>query len=99
MTTLDAISCLSKADDDANKELAEKYSAVSKVVSEVNLKDALDRSQQTWTTYIHQTCQDLIEPFWQGGTIQQPAYMSCVVRLTRQRTRDLDELFYSPLHN
>jgi uncharacterized protein YecT (DUF1311 family) len=97
----EAAICLSNALIDAKKALDEKYAAVKnlELMSGEGLQKKLAHSQSAWQAYVTQTCDDLIEQSTKDEPIGISDVLSCKLELTKERTSDLDRMFYVPLHN
>ena len=99
-TTVEMTNCLSREVGRADDDLAALTVRVKALMArDPKLAAALARSEKTWLAYRTETCDDLMSPFWAGGTIQAPATLDCRLRLTRSHIADLDHLFNAPLHH
>ena len=92
-TTADRRVCLGQVLSHAEADLARKYADVQAQIADSGFSDELSKTQETWTLYVRQTCDDLVFPLNKDGSIQVPAYLSCKIELTRARIHDLDQMF------
>ena len=91
-----AAACFNKALDQANADMQAKYQAAQGVVKDQSSFVALlAKSQDAWLAYRTQTCDNLVEPYFQQGTMQGVAVTSCKLALTKERISDLQNLFQS----
>jgi uncharacterized protein YecT (DUF1311 family) len=93
-TTYDTSVCLTKVHDKIDAKLNATYQktlGMTKRFGEEaveNLKDA----QQKWITYRDAACKAEYG-LWGGGTGGPNAHAMCEIRLTRQRTEDLESVY------
>ena len=97
----EAISCLDGALSSAQKSLDKKYTAVKKLrlMADDGLQKKLVHSQSIWKSYVAQTCDELIGQSTKDEPIGHADVLSCKLELTKERTSDLDRMFYVPLHH
>ena len=89
-----AASCFTKALAAADQDMNAKYQAAqTRVKDQSQFAALLTRSQDAFLTYRSQTCDDLVNGYWQQGQLQQVAVLSCKVALTKERAADLDNMF------
>ena len=88
--------CFNKLLDQANADMQAKYLADQAVVKDQSTFVALlAKSQDAWLAYRSQTCDNLVETYFQQGTMQSVAVTSCKLALTKERVSDLQNLFQS----
>jgi uncharacterized protein YecT (DUF1311 family) len=93
-TTYDTSICLSKVRDKVDAELSDTYQRALKMTKRVgdddveNLKDA----QRKWAAYRDAACKAEYG-LWGRGSGGPNAQAMCVIRLTRQRTEDLKNVY------
>lgn len=58
----------------------------------------IQASQDAWSDYRKKAC-DAVYAFYEKGAIRYSAQSRCEIRLTRERMRDLDDLYEMPLHH
>jgi len=96
-TTLEENECLKTAAETTRANFTAFYDNLKKLISlDPSSVAALDDSQKAWTAYRDKAC-GAIHEFFRDGTIAPSADMSCDIRLTRSRMRDLNAM-YLPLH-
>ncbi len=95
----DATACLVSALKGAETGMTKKYTDVEVLLKTVLLRKQLVRSQATWKLYVAQTCDGLIDESAKDEPVGSADVLSCKVELTRERTGDLDRMFYVPLHD
>jgi uncharacterized protein YecT (DUF1311 family) len=97
--TLKAASdCFNKLLDQANADMQAKYTDAQTTLAHANGKQSqfgaqLAKSQDTWLAYRSQTCDDLVQPYFEQGALQGVAVTSCKLALTKQRASDLTNMF------
>ena len=91
--------CYQRALDDAQLELKKKYASVAALLGTKDRKEALSRSQRTWSLYVSQTCDGLVRFATQESKLARADVLSCKMELTRERTHDLDRMLYDTLHD
>jgi uncharacterized protein YecT (DUF1311 family) len=62
-------------------------------------EEELAHSQDIWWQYVRETCEGLVKSASADEPIGSVDVLSCRVELTLERTRDLDRMFYVPLHD
>ncbi len=91
-----AATCFNKLLDQANTDMQAKYQADQAMVKDQSSFVAmLGKSQDAWLAYRSQTCDTLVQTYFQEGTMQAVAVVSCKLALTKERTSDLQNLFQS----
>lgn len=91
--------CLQPALKSADAALRKKLGAVSKWLKGTPEEVKLERNQGLWEQYVRDTCSWLVKFASADEPIGYVDVLSCKVELTLERTRDLDRLFYVPLHD
>ena len=95
----EAIACLQPALAKAQAELKVKYESVQRMLAGTPAKKQLVRTQRLWDNYVRETCLGLIKPVAAEQPIGGVDVLSCQVEFTLERTKDLDRMFYVPLHD
>lgn len=89
--------CTAQVADDADQNFAVFYENLKAIIGD-DAQKKLQDSQDAWLDYRKKAC-DAVLDFYKSGTIRNSEYSRCQTRLTRQRMRDLDFLYDSPLHH
>lgn len=97
-TTEEIASCLSTANARADMKLHAKYQEVSRLAITASMQAELKTSQKAWVRYEYATCEVMVSKLWRDGTARYTEPGFCKLRLTLQRTQDLDKIFFLPLH-
>jgi uncharacterized protein YecT (DUF1311 family) len=93
-----AADCFNKLLDQANADMQAKYSDAQTTLKHANGSQSqfdalLVKSQNTWLAYRAQTCDDLVNPYFEEGQLQAVAVISCKLALTKERASDLQNMF------
>jgi uncharacterized protein YecT (DUF1311 family) len=93
-----ASDCFNKLLDQANADMQAKYSDAQTTLKHANGQQSqfdaqLAKSQDTWLTYRSQTCDELVQPYFEEGAMQNIAVTSCKLALTKERASDLQNMF------
>ena len=93
-----ASDCFNKLLDQANADMQAKYSDAQTTLKHANGQQSqfdtlLAKSQDTWLAYRTQTCDDLVQPYFEQGSLQGVAVTSCKLALTKARASDLQNMF------
>ncbi|MFL6690158.1 MAG: lysozyme inhibitor LprI family protein [Alphaproteobacteria bacterium] len=99
MNAKEAVACLQPALSNAQEELRAKYKSVQKMLAGTPAEKQLARTQKLWENYVQETCLGLIRPVAAEQPIAGADVLACQVEFTLERTRDLDRMFYVPLHD
>lgn len=100
MTTVDMRYCaaqsLRAADDDLNGIYAQAIEAARETDRYLpedapSAEDLLRIAQRAWIPYRDAVCESAAAPYY-GGSIQPQIHMSCLARMTRDRTQALADL-------
>lgn len=94
-----AAACLEPALKAAQASLKEKLNAVSLVLTTKAEEKELLHTQVLWSQYVGETCLALVKPASADEPIGYVDVLSCQTELTIERVRDLDRMFYVPLHD
>jgi uncharacterized protein YecT (DUF1311 family) len=98
-TTYDENMCIGKVSDTTEQHFDTFYqNLLSLLAADPNNQARLKAAQTTWLKYRDESC-SAISDFYKGGTIRPSAVVRCQIALTRSRMRDLNNLYYIPLHN
>jgi len=90
--------CTAQAASAADHNLSIFFDNLKAIVGHDGAGKELEASQRAWIAYRKTTC-DAIFEFYKGGSIRYANQSRCEIRLTRERMRDLDYLYESPLHH
>jgi uncharacterized protein YecT (DUF1311 family) len=93
-----ASDCFNKLLDQANADMQARYNDAETTLKRANGQQSqfdaqLAKSQDTWLAYRSQTCDDLVKPYFEEGSLQEVAVTSCKLALTKQRASDLQNMF------
>jgi uncharacterized protein YecT (DUF1311 family) len=89
-----ASDCFNKLLDQANADMQANYQTDQAMVKDQSSFVAmLAKSQDAWLAYRSQTCDTLVQTYFQQGTMQGVAVASCKLALTRERASDLKNMF------
>lgn len=93
-TTYDTSVCLSKVHDKVDAELNATYQKALALTRRFGSQDVekLREAERKWTAYRDAAC-DAEYGLWGGGSGGPNAHTMCVIRLTRQRTNDLKNVY------
>jgi uncharacterized protein YecT (DUF1311 family) len=97
--TVEENSCIATVLQQTNSDFAVYYGRLRSLLRQSGeAAQQLDESQEEWEHYAQKAC-DAIDSFYREGTIRTSAVASCRIQLRRSRMRDLDALYYMPLHH
>jgi uncharacterized protein YecT (DUF1311 family) len=93
-TTYDMSVCLSKIHEDVDTDLNKTYQKALQLTGKFGSTDLqnLKEAQKKWLAYRNAAC-NAEYGLWQGGSGGPNAQALCVIRLTRQRTADLKNVY------
>ena len=89
--------CTARLAKQADTNLSVFYDNLKAILGPPSQKD-LQESQAAWLQYRTKACEAIFE-FYKDGTIRNAEQGRCETRLTRERMRDLDYFYESPLHH
>jgi uncharacterized protein YecT (DUF1311 family) len=86
--------CLSKIHEDVDTDLNKTYQKALQLTGKFGSTDLqnLKEAQKKWLAYRNAAC-NAEYGLWQGGSGGPNAQALCVIRLTRQRTADLKNVY------
>ncbi len=91
--------CIGKVEALTKQDFDRFYnSLVSLLAPEASNIKKLEDAQAAWVQYRAKSC-DAIGHLYEGGTIRPSAVAGCEIALMRSRMRDLDNIYYTVLHN
>jgi uncharacterized protein YecT (DUF1311 family) len=90
-TTYDTSVCLSRIHDRVDAELNATYQKAMKGLGNEDLQNLKD-AERTWVAYRDAACKAEYG-LWGGGSGGPNAHTMCVIRLTRQRTANLRNVY------
>jgi uncharacterized protein YecT (DUF1311 family) len=86
--------CFNKQLDQANADMQAKYQTDQAAVKDQSsFVTMLAKSQDAWLAYRSQTCDSLVQTYFQEGTMQGIAVTVCKLNLTKERSSDLANMF------
>jgi uncharacterized protein YecT (DUF1311 family) len=93
-TTRDTSVCLSNVHEKVNAELNAAYQKALNMAERYGSQDVenLKDAEQKWTAYRDAACKAEYG-LWGGGSGGPNAQAMCVIRITRQRTNDLNSVY------
>ena len=89
--------CTAQVAEAADKDLNLFFQYVKSVMTGED-QEKLQASQDAWVGYRKKAC-DAVYDFFAGGTIRNSAQARCEIRLTRERMRDLNDFYETPLYH
>lgn len=90
-TTVDMVACFSKALAARERELAVLLGQIRPAVDE-DERPLLDRAQGAWVEYRRLSC-EAVHAMYNGGTAGPVAELACLESQTRDRLRQLHEIY------
>lgn len=89
--------CIGEVQQQTEKDFSTFYVNLRAILDESSEKN-LEDGQAKWVAYRDVTCQ-AIDDFFREGTARAGKVARCKIQLTRSRMKDLDEIYYLPLHH
>lgn len=86
-----------KCSSQTEKDFSTFYENLRAILDESSQKNLQD-GQAKWVAYRDITCQ-AIDDLFREGTARAGKVARCKIQLTRSRMKDLDAIYYLPLHN
>jgi uncharacterized protein YecT (DUF1311 family) len=91
--------CLQGALETRQVMLQKKIGEISRLSLMDGHDEDLYQAQKAWEYDVQKTCDGLVAAASGGERVGQVDILSCKVEMTLERIRDLDRMFYVPLHD